>query len=64
MAHHEQFRVTVLHCLSIELERPLVEPSRPRFRIVFERQPQMFELLNLSIMGAPEIYDVGYAKSS
>jgi hypothetical protein len=63
MAHHKQFRVTPLHGLPIELECPLVEPSRPWFRIVFERKPEMFELLNLQIMGAPEIYDVGYTDS-
>jgi hypothetical protein len=63
MAHHEQFRVTVLHCFSIELQRPLVEPPRPRLRIVFERYPEMFKLLNLPIIRPPEVYNVGDSDS-
>jgi hypothetical protein len=63
VTHNEQSRVTVLHCLSIKLERPFVEPSRPRLCIVFERQPEIFELLNLSIVGTSEVYNVGDSDS-
>jgi hypothetical protein len=62
VAHHEQPCVALLHRFSVELKRALVKPSRPWFLIVFEGEPEVGKLLNFPVVGAAEVYDVGYAE--
>jgi|HubBroStandDraft_1064217.scaffolds.fasta_scaffold74359_2 hypothetical protein len=64
MAHHEQLGAALFHRLSVELQCSLVKPSRSGFQVVWEGEPQVGEFLDLSIVRAPQIYDVSYAQRS
>jgi hypothetical protein len=63
VAHDEQLGFTPLHRLTVELQSSLVEPSRSGFQVVLEREPDVSELLNLSVIRAPQVYDVSYSES-
>ena len=62
MAHHEQLGMPMLHRLSVKLQRALIKPSRSGFQVVLEGEPDVSELLNLSVVRAPQIYYVGYSE--
>lgn len=53
MAHHQQLCVTVLHGLSIKLQRAFVEPSRSGFFVVMKGKPNVFEFADLRVVTAP-----------
>jgi hypothetical protein len=62
VAHHEQLGVALLHRLSVELQRSLIEPSRSGLEVVLEGKPDVSELLNVSVTRASEVYDVSYSE--
>jgi hypothetical protein len=62
MAHHEQLGFMSLHYPSIELQRPDIKPSRSRFQVVWEREPEVRKLLNLLVVRLAQIYYVGYSE--
>jgi hypothetical protein len=62
VAHDEQFGVAFLHCLSVELQRSLIKPSRSGFQVVLEREPDVGKLLNLLIVRLAQVYYVGYSE--
>ena len=62
VAHDEQFGITFLYRLSVELQCSLIKPSRSGFQVVLEGEPHVSELLNLSVVRAPQIYYVGYSE--
>jgi hypothetical protein len=64
VAHHEQFGITLLQRLSVELQRALIEPSRPGLHVVLEGEPEVRELLDFFIVGPSQIYNVGYPEGS
>jgi hypothetical protein len=53
MAHDHQLGVTLLHRLSVKLQRSLVEPPGPWFLVVVKGEPNVPELLNFRVVSAP-----------